>query len=415
MDPAALPPETGRVVDAEAAAVRRLARQLTWYRAPTGTLTAHHGDVRLLRRCRIALTRCAAAGAEPAILVASLADGGAVWSEANGASPDDGPPQPPPRCSMTLGAAAAAYLDHLTRTQYSVATRTVRAVHLRLFCAWAATQGLADADSVTQTVLERYQDHLLRQRTRLGTPLALASQHTRLAHLRAWWAWLTRTYGLVRNPAADLALPRVGVRLPPVLSAAEAERVLAQPDVATLGGLRDRAMLELFYATGMRRTELLQLTLAVLDRPRGLVTIRQGKGRRDRVVPVGPRTLGWLDRYLTGVRPRWVRAPDPGTLFLTAHGAPLHPNHLSALVRAYVQAAQVGTRGACHLFRHTMATLMLEGGADIRFIQQMLGHAKLTTTQLYTHVSIRQLQAVHAATHPAGRGVPPGAPFPGTA
>jgi integrase/recombinase XerD len=113
-------------------------------------------------------------------------------------------------------------------------------------------------------------------------------------------------------------------------------------------------------------------------------------------------------RYLADVRPRDVRAPDGGTLFLTAQGRAFHPNHLSALVRGYVEAAQLCKRGACHLFRHTMATLMLEGGADIRFIQQMLGHAKLTTTQLYTHVSIRQLQAVHAATHPAVQTTAPG-------
>jgi integrase/recombinase XerD len=219
---------------------------------------------------------------------------------------------------------------------------------------------------------------------------------------------LTRTFNLGGNPAADLTLPRLGAPLPPVLNMADAERVLAQPELTTAVGVRDRAILETLYATGVRRTELLQLTLPMLDRARGLITIRQGKGRRDRVVPLGTRALGWLERYLAAVRPHWVREPDPGTVFLTTRGAPMHPNHLSALVAGYVAAAGLGVRGACHLFRHTMATLMLEGGADIRFIQQMLGHAKLTTTQLYTHVSIRQLQAVHAATHPAVQTTAPG-------
>jgi integrase/recombinase XerD len=219
---------------------------------------------------------------------------------------------------------------------------------------------------------------------------------------------LTRTYNLAGNPAADLTLPRLGAPLPPVLNMADAERVLTQPELTTAVGVRDRAILETLYATGVRRTELLQLTLPMLDRSRGLITIRRGKGRRDRVVPLGTRALGWLERYLAAVRPHWVREPDPGTVFLTARGAPIHPNHLSALVAGYVAAGGVGVRGACHLFRHTMATLMLEGGADIRFIQQMLGHAKLTTTQLYTHVSIRQLQAVHAATHPAVQMTAPG-------
>jgi integrase/recombinase XerD len=153
----------------------------------------------------------------------------------------------------------------------------------------------------------------------------------------------------------------------------------------------------------MRRAELIRLTLADLDPDRRLVLIRQGKGRRDRVVPIGPRALGWVARYLAEVRPRQVGTRDAGIVFLTTRGAAFHPNHLSALVRHYVEAAQLGKRGACHLFRHTMATLMLEGGADIRFIQEMLGHADLTSTQIYTHVSIHQLQTVHAATHPADR------------
>lgn len=148
-----------------------------------------------------------------------------------------------------------------------------------------------------------------------------------------------------------------------------------------------------------------------LDWGRRLVLIRQGKGRRDRVVPIGPRALGWVARYLTEVRPHQVGDRDRGNVFLTGRGKPFHPNHLSALVRGYVQVAHLGKHGACHLFRHTAATLMLEGGADIRFIQEMLGHAKLTSTQHYTHVSIQQLQAVHAATHPAGRTLGPALPL----
>ena len=200
-----------------------------------------------------------------------------------------------------------------------------------------------------------------------------------------------------------MALPRLGVPLPGVLSASEAHRVCAQPDVATPAGLRDQALLETRYSTGMRRGEVIHLSLPALDERRGLLTIRQGKGRRDRVVPIGQRALAWVARYLEEVRPRWAPTPDPATVFLTTRGHPLSPNHLSARVHAYVGAAAVGPRGASHLLRHTMATVMLEGGADIRFIQQMLGHAKLTTTQLYTHVAIPQLQAVHAVTPPAAR------------
>ena len=315
--------------------------------------------------------------------------------------PADRPiPGPPP---TPLAGALEAHLQALASKHYTEATLTVRRIHLQLFLAWAAARDLTEPRALTRAVLEHYQRYLCYARKKTGAPLSLASQHARLTHLRVWCAWLTRQHLLPHNPAAELELPRLGYRLPPVLSAAEAEQVLQQPRVPTPAGVRDRAMLETLYSPGMRRTELVRLTLAALDPSRGLVTIRQGKGRKDRVVPIGERAVAWIEQYLTAVRPRWVGARDAGIVFLTAHGTPLHPNHLSALVRGYVDAAHLGKTGACHLFRHTMATLMLEGGADIRFIQQMLGHAKLTTTQLYTHVSIPQLQAVHAATHPAAR------------
>ncbi len=314
--------------------------------------------------------------------------------------------------SNTLTAACEAHLQHLADRHYAETTCAVRRVHLRLFCTWAAAHGVTHTEWLTHTVLEAYRHHLLECRKPDGTPLSLASQHARLTHLRVWCAWLVRAQYLPADPAVGLELPRVEYRLPGVCSATDVEHVLLQPDLRGPVGVRDRAIVETFYSTGMRRTELVRLAVSELDWGRRLVLIRQGKGRRDRLVPIGPRALAWVARYLRDVRPRLVRAPDGGTLFLTARGRAFHPNHLSALVRGYVEAAQLGKRGACHLFRNTMATLMLEGGADIRFIQEMLGHAQLTTTQRYTHVSIRQLQAVHAATHPANRDVlstvPPG-------
>jgi integrase/recombinase XerD len=131
--------------------------------------------------------------------------------------------------------------------------------------------------------------------------------------------------------------------------------------------------------------------------------VRQGKGKKDRMVPIGEQAISWLERYLNGVRPGVVVPPDDGVLILTASGEELSPNRLTQLVRDYVNAAGTGKKGACHLFRHTMATLMLEGGADIRYIQEMLGHVELSTTQIYTQVSIRKLQAVHALTHPTAK------------
>lgn len=175
---------------------------------------------------------------------------------------------------------------------------------------------------------------------------------------------------------------------------------LGVPDVGNAVGLRDRAILEVFYSTGMRRLELVHLTVHNIDAERGTVMIRQGKGKKDRMIPIGERALAWVERYKESARPELVTGKDDGTLFLSQWGEAFQPNAMTALVRHHVEKSGVGKKGACHLFRHTMATLMLEGGADIRFIQAMLGHAELSTTEIYTQVSIRLLKSVHAATHP---------------
>jgi integrase/recombinase XerD len=152
--------------------------------------------------------------------------------------------------------------------------------------------------------------------------------------------------------------------------------------------------------------ELVNLRCPDVDTERGTVMIRQGKGRKDRIVPIGERALAWIANYLDDVRPELAIGDDDGTLFLSNLGLPFGVGRLTHLVRDYVEAAQIGKHGSCHLFRHTMATLMLEGGADIRYIQAMLGHASPTTTQIYAQVSIRALKAIHTATHP-GKPVKP--------
>jgi len=209
---------------------------------------------------------------------------------------------------------------------------------------------------------------------------------------------------LPANPAADLDLPKLEKRLPRhVLNAREAELVLGQADVLTATGLRDRAMMEVLYSTGIRRMELCGLKLYDLDADRRLVFVRLGKGKKDRMVPIGERALAWTNKYLEEARPGLSCAKSDESLFLTNLGEAFTPNRFTQMVRGYVNAADIGKTGSCHLFRHACATHMHENGADIRMIQAMLGHAKLETTQIYTHLSIKQLQEVHAATHPAAR------------
>jgi integrase/recombinase XerD len=220
----------------------------------------------------------------------------------------------------------------------------------------------------------------------------------------AFFRWLAKSNLILFNPASELELPRLDRRLPrQVLSISEVEQIMSLPDVTTPSGIRDRAMLETLYSTGIRRSELVHLGLYDVQRDQGTLMVRLGKGRKDRVVPIGERALGWVDKYLVEVRPALVVEPDCGALFISHFGEAFSPHWVTEIVRGYVERAAIGKVGGCHLFRHTMATLMLESGADIRFIQAMLGHAKLETTSVYTYVSIRKLKEVHELTHPAAR------------
>jgi integrase/recombinase XerD len=166
-------------------------------------------------------------------------------------------------------------------------------------------------------------------------------------------------------------------------------------------GVRDRAMLETLYSTGVRRSELVALKVHDIDFDRGTLMVRQGKGKRDRLIPIDARALAWIRKYLNEARAQLMMGDDDRTLYLTIQGEAVHINTLGRLMNGYIKQSGLEKSGSCHLFRHTMATLMLENGADVRFVQAMLGHADLKTTQIYTHVAIRALKEIHTATHPA--------------
>jgi integrase/recombinase XerD len=304
----------------------------------------------------------------------------------------------------TMRGNVAEYLEWLEVRGYTEDTVEHRAQVLHYFAAWCEERGLVRSAEVTRPILQRHQRWLFYYRKKNGQPLGISTQYTRLMVVTVFFRWLTRNNFLLYNPASELELPRTEKRLPKaILTIEEVERVLAQPDLRDPLGVRDRAIMETLYSTGIRRKELVGLSIFGFDRDRGTIWIRLGKGKKDRVVPVGERAAAWVEKYLREVRPRLVMEPDDGFLFLSGDGLPLTPGHLSDTVRAYVDAAGIGKKGSCHLFRHTMATLMLEGGADTRFIQQMLGHENLASTQLYTQVSIRKLKEIHTATHPAAR------------
>jgi integrase/recombinase XerD len=231
--------------------------------------------------------------------------------------------------------------------------------------------------------------------------MTLGTQFGCLAPLKTFFKWLARENHILYNPASEITLPKLPKHLPRViLSIQEIEAILREAEPTNPSGLRDRAMLETLYSTGLRRMELPGLALYDVDLTRRLVMVREGKGRRDRVVPIGERAAAWVDKYLNESRPQLL-VGDTEALFLTDYGEPMTPEYVAERVRRYMHFAGIKKPGACHLFRHACATHMLENGADTRFIQALLGHADLGTTQIYTRVSIDKLREIHDATHPA--------------
>jgi integrase/recombinase XerD len=200
------------------------------------------------------------------------------------------------------------------------------------------------------------------------------------------------------DPSRELILPRLPKRLPRrVPTVAEVETIIGAAGTESLPSIRDRAIMETLYSTGLRRMELARLKVADVSFDASTLLVRCGKGRRDRVVPLGAMARDWIERYLE-IRPRLLAGLDRGEVFLTDYGEPFRLNRLGDQIHRYVSRA--GLPGACHIFRHACATHMLENGADIRFIQAMLGHSQLSTTEIYTQVSISKLRQIHACTHP---------------
>jgi len=309
-----------------------------------------------------------------------------------------------PDASNDLRAWMRRHLDALLVAQYATETVYVRAHFLARFAAWCEERAIQRPEEVTRAVLERFQRHLHGYRKRSGAPLTAEWQLAFLLGLQSFFRWLVQRGHLPFNPAADLLLPKVPLRrLPAPLSEAEIETMFAQLDPAVPIELRDRALWEVAYSTGLRRFELVKLRLKDIDRARGTVFVHQGKHRKDRVVPIGERALAWLDKYLDALRGAWVRDPAEDRVFLNPDGSVPTVKALSHRASALIKRAGIARPGACHLFRHAMATHMLEHGADVRYVQEILGHEKLTSTQIYTHVSIAKLKAIHTATHPKAR------------
>lgn len=301
----------------------------------------------------------------------------------------------------SLEAYAQAYIERIKIKRESEQGIRFKYTAIMWFIDWCREREVDRLELITRPLIQRYQRHLHYVVGKNGKPLTIGAQRNRLMAIRAWFKYLMRENLILHNPTSDLDLPKKEKRLPKhTLTAAEAERILAQPDITTPLGIRDRAILEVFYSTGIRRQEMIDLAIQEVDRGAGVLAVRQGKGRKDRFIPIGDRAVQWVEKYLEDVRPYQQTPSSPDNLFLKMSGKALTPHPLGKMVYTYIQASGVEKAGRCHLFRHTMATLMLENGADLRFIQQMLGHQQLSTTEIYTRVAIHKLKAIHTETHP---------------
>jgi integrase/recombinase XerD len=317
-----------------------------------------------------------------------------LWSSLSFPVPASAAPTPPPGPpDGVTHRLVDAYLTHL-RVERRLADHTLESygrdlVLLGRFAA-AGSQPLA---ALTRADLERFVRELM------AGGLAPRSVARAVAATRGFYRYLAVAGHRDDNPADDLRAPRVWSTLPRYLSVEEVDRLLAQPDVATPRGLRDRALIEVLYATGLRVSELVGLRAADLHADAGYLTCL-GKGRKERLVPLGDEAVGWLNRYVRESRPTLLGGRTSAHVFVNARGGALTRSGFWRILAAYGRAAGIARAISPHVLRHSFATHLLERGADLRAIQMMLGHADLSTTQIYTHVLEARLRVLYDRFHP---------------
>lgn len=261
---------------------------------------------------------------------------------------------------------------------------------------WLIANGHTLADANEEGLL-RY----VQARHAAGT--RASSSNRRLSAMRRFYRWMIRQNRRAADPSAGLDSARQAARFPKSLSEADVERLLGAPDCGSILGLRDRAMLELLYASGLRVSELVAVKLHEASLTDQVVRIAMGKGAKTRLVPFGEEAAAWITRYLAEARPALLGARIADALFLTARGAGMTRHNFWHLVKRYAQVAEIlPGQLSPHTLRHAFATHLLNHGANLRVVQMLLGHADISTTQIYTHVARARLKQLHAVHHPRG-------------
>lgn len=300
---------------------------------------------------------------------------------------------------MQLERALDAYLRHVT-VERGLSAHTVEAYRrdLGAYQEWLLAAGIADTAEVTAAAIDRF----LAERASAQPPPASTSLARLQSSVRGWHRFLAREGIEADDPSGRLRPPKAPRRLPKALTIEQVERLLAAPSPEEPLGIRDRALLELLYATGARVSEAIDLD--VDDLAHGDVLRLRGKGSKERIVPLGSYARIAVDAYLTRVRPGLAaKGRASARLFLGARGAPLSRQSAWLVIRAAAERAEITVDVSPHTLRHSFATHLLQGGADVRVVQELLGHSSVATTQIYTHVSVDALRDIYATSHPRAR------------
>jgi integrase/recombinase XerD len=296
---------------------------------------------------------------------------------------------------------ADEYLQSLQVRNLSKETVKARRFLLEKFLAFLAGRGVFNIEGLTRDVVADYQVELYHAVNFRGRPNCVGYQNGMLGAVKSFTRFLKERDYIVADPARDIAFAKLPRRLPKgILTASEARKIINAPDTGSALGYRDRTIMEVLYTTGIRKDELRKLTLADVDYHDGFLRINAGKGGKDRVAPLGRIACRYLESYIKSVRPELIKDPYNNHLFLSVRGNKMSKNMVWELVKKYARKARIKKSVSPHTFRHSCATAMLRNKADIRAVQELLGHESLESTQVYTHISINDLKETHKRCHP---------------
>jgi len=301
----------------------------------------------------------------------------------------------------TFNLLIAKFKEYMRSKGFSPRTIKDYPSQLNFFIRYLESCNIMQLNQITKEVILNYQMSLLTQ----DKPISLETQYARLVVVKSFFRYLVKTNQILYDPASDLELPKRKKNLPrDIMTKKEVFRLLNQPNPDTPLGLRDKAILELLYSTGIRNQELRQLNVYDVDTTNNDARINQGKGKKDRIVPLGEIAASYIEEYIKYARGKLLNNKETNILFISKNGLPINHSNLIWIIKKYVKHAKIKKHITPHSLRHTCATHLLKNKASLRHIQKLLGHASIETTQIYTQLELSDLKKAHKMYHPRERG-----------